>query len=185
MTDDDVQGLCGLGASSKVDASGQRRASIGHKGLGFKSVLEVTDEPAVYSRTHTFRLGARHARASIDALWRELGRTPPRSVPSMRFPVASDGADARWSVYAADGFNTAFCFPFKPSLDAESRAAVAELLLGLPVTTVLFLKHLESVEVRVEQAGRHATRTWSVERARLEHSASAWVPSAGFSASGV
>jgi hypothetical protein len=185
LTDDDVQGLCGLGASSKVDASGQRRASIGHKGLGFKSVLEVTDEPAVYSRTHTFRLGARHARASIDALWRELGRTPPRSVPSMRFPVAGDGAGARWSVYAAEGFNTAFCFPFKQSLDAESRGAVAELLLGLPVTTVLFLKHLETVEVRVEQAGRRATRTWSVDRARLDKSASAWAPSVGFSGSGV
>src|SRR3954466_12741967 len=39
LTDDDVLGLCGLGASSKVDTAGNRRASIGHKGLGFKSVL--------------------------------------------------------------------------------------------------------------------------------------------------
>src|SRR3954466_11467369 len=39
LTDADVLGLCGLGASSKVDAAGNRRASIGHKGLGFKSVL--------------------------------------------------------------------------------------------------------------------------------------------------
>src|SRR4051812_49420107 len=31
LTDDDVQGLCGLGASSKVDTTGKRRASIGHK----------------------------------------------------------------------------------------------------------------------------------------------------------
>jgi hypothetical protein len=37
LTDADVQGLCGLGASSKVGAGGRRRASIGHKGLGFKS----------------------------------------------------------------------------------------------------------------------------------------------------
>ena len=83
-----MHGLCGLGASSKVDATGHRRASIGHKGLGFKSVLEVTDEPAVYSRTHAFKLGARYARPAVDALWADLGRPPPRSVPSMRFPIA-------------------------------------------------------------------------------------------------
>ena len=28
LTEDDVQGLCGLGASSKVDAAGQRRARV-------------------------------------------------------------------------------------------------------------------------------------------------------------
>ncbi len=49
LNDADVQGLCGLGASSKVDAAGSKRASIGHKGLGFKSVLEITDAPAVFS----------------------------------------------------------------------------------------------------------------------------------------
>jgi hypothetical protein len=184
LTEDDVQGLCGLGASSKVDAAGQRRASIGHKGLGFKSVLEVTDEPAVYSRTYAFRLGARYARAHVDGLWAELGRPQPRSVPSMRFPFAVPAADERWAEYAADGFNTAFCFPFRDSLDAESRLAVADLLMRLPLTTVLFLKHLETVEVRVEQSDRRETRTWFVERERLAESGS-WAPSTGFQGSGV
>src|ERR1039457_3823971 len=85
LTDDDVQGLCGLGASSKVDALGTRRASIGHKGLGFKSVLEITSAPAVYSRTYSFELGEAHARHHIDALWHKAGAVPPRSVPAMRF----------------------------------------------------------------------------------------------------
>jgi len=86
LTDDDVQGLCGLGASSKVDAHGVRRASIGHKGLGFKSVLEITDRPAVYSTTYSFELGAIHARPHVDELWQQLESPPPRSVPAMRFP---------------------------------------------------------------------------------------------------
>src|SRR3954452_19457729 len=96
LTEGDVQGLCGLGASSKVDTSGHRRASIGHKGLGFKSVLEVTEEPAVYSRSQAFKLGARFARPVVDALWAELGCPPSRSVPSMRFPVAVPASDPRW-----------------------------------------------------------------------------------------
>src|SRR4051794_27606602 len=53
----DVQGLCGLGASSKTTAGGRRRASIGHKGLGFKWVLEITAAPAAYSASYAFRLG--------------------------------------------------------------------------------------------------------------------------------
>lgn len=184
LTVDDVQGLCGLGASSKVDAAGNRRASIGHKGLGFKSVLEITDEPVVYSRTHSFALGARHARPSVDALWRSMGNPVPRSVPAMRFPVGVDDADERWGFYAGQGFNTAFCFRFRDSLASDRRAAVAELLLGLPLTTVLFLKHLETVEVHVEQDGRHLERTWTVARQRLSPDGT-WSEASGFLGSGV
>jgi hypothetical protein len=185
LTEHDVQGLCGLGASSKVDPAGNRRASIGHKGLGFKSVLEITDEPAVYSRTHSFTLGARHARPAVDALWHSLAQLPPRSVPAMRFPVQVNDLDEQWMQYAATGFNTAFCFPFRDSLDSERRAIVAELLLKLPLTTVLFLKHLESVEVRVEQEGRSRERTWTVRRERLSPDRATWSESNGLPGSGV
>jgi hypothetical protein len=185
LTEDDVHGLCGLGASSKVDATGNRRASIGHKGLGFKSVLEITDEPAVCSRTHSFTLGARHARPSVEGLWSSEGRPRPRSVPAMRFPVRLDDPDERWTRYAAEGFNTAFCFPFRASVASERRADVADLLLGLPLTTVLFLKHLETVEVRVEREGRSEERTWTVERQRLDPDRRGWSESSGFLGSGV
>lgn len=185
LTEDDVQGLCGLGASSKVDAAGNRRASIGHKGLGFKSVLEITDEPAVYSRTYSFTLGARHARPEVEALWRSEGRPKPPSVPAMRFPARLEEPDDRWAQYAAEGFNTAFCFPFRDSVEAEGRADVAEMLLGLPLTTVLFLKHLETVEVRVEREHRSEERTWTVERQRLDPDRGKWSESSGFLGSGV
>lgn len=183
LTDEDVHGLCGLGASSKVDPAGNRRASIGHKGLGFKSVLEVTDEPIVYSRTHSFKLGARHARPAIENLWREDERAPPRSVPAMRFPARLEQPDGRWSGFSANGFNTAFRFPFRDSLDVDRRAAVADLLLELPLTTVLFLKHLEVVEVRVERAGESTTRTWRVKRERLD--GDEWSTTTGLSGSGI
>ena len=42
---DDVHALCVPGLSSKSD----EEASIGRKGRGFTSVLEVTDRPAIYS----------------------------------------------------------------------------------------------------------------------------------------
>src|SRR5665811_2316871 len=121
LTDADVQGLCGLGASSKVDVAGTKRASIGHKGLGFKSVLEITDLPAVFSDTHAFRLGEREARPHIEGLWEELGLQPPRAVPAMRFPVSIEEPDEddRWRELRSRGFNTAFSFPFRADLERD------------------------------------------------------------------
>ena len=166
LTNADVDGLCGLGASSKVDAAGTKRASIGHKGLGFKSVLEITECPSVYSRTHSFRLGASEARLHVEALWDELGRSRPTAVPAMRFPsLIGDAGDAsRWLQLRDRGLNTAFQFPFREDLTSEQRETLTDLLLGLPLTTVLFLKHLESVEVQVDQTGRSEFRAWTVSR---------------------
>ena len=157
LTDADVRGLCGLGASSKVDTAGTKRASIGHKGLGFKSVLEITDSPAVYSRTISFRLGASEAWPHVGALWDELDLPRPPDVPAMRFPSLIGEADdeGRWPALRDRGLNTAFRFPFREDLGSlDQRKALTDLLLGLPLTTVLFLKHLESVQVRVEQTER-------------------------------
>ena len=184
LTDGDVLGLCGLGASSKIDTAGNRRASIGHKGLGFKSVLEITDEPSVFSRTTSFTLGARNARPLIRSLWNELSMPDPKALPAMRFPARVSGTSRRWSDYQAAGFNTAFRFPFKDSIDREHRAAVADLLLGLPLTTVLFLKHLEEIVVRIEQDGRHDHRTWTVRRERLDETTASWSETHGFGGSG-
>src|SRR4051794_28161157 len=52
LDESDVKGLCGIGASSKGDVVGRRRASIGHKGMGFKSVLEITNAPEVASTAY-------------------------------------------------------------------------------------------------------------------------------------
>lgn len=69
----DVRGLCGISASKKSLHGQKRRASIGHKGMGFKSVLEITDAPEVFSTTVCFRF-------SPDAAIRVCAaRTPSRT----------------------------------------------------------------------------------------------------------
>ena len=185
LTDADVQGLCGLGASSKVDAGGTKRASIGHKGLGFKSVLEITDSPAVYSRTLSFQLGAREARPHVKALWNELDLSEPAAVPAMRFPSLIEEADDRgkWASFRHDGLNAAFEFPFREDFASDQIDTLTDLLLGLPLTTVLFLKHIESVEVQVDQTGRSERREWMV--AREVQRDGQWVPVPGLGDSGL
>ena len=185
LTDADVQGLCGLGASSKVDAVGTKRASIGHKGLGFKSVLEITDAPAVYSRTHSFRLGEREARPHVEALWDELDSTPPPAVPAMRFPsvIGEEDDEDRWPALRDSGLNAAFQFPFREDFASDQREGLTALLLGLPLTTVLFLKHLESVEVRVDQTSRSEHQEWKIIRTIQREGE--WVPVPGLGDSGL
>jgi hypothetical protein len=184
LSDADVRGLCGLGASSKVDAGGTRRASIGHKGLGFKSVLEVTDEPAAFSTSYAFELGARHASDAVAALWQELELGTPARVPSMRFPGEVTGTPARWHTLRERGFNTVFHLPFAARMDVGQRRALADRLLQLPLTTVLFLKHLEEIEVTVDQRGRQERRVWRVEREQRT-GAGAWRGVTGLSETGI
>ncbi len=88
--------FCGLGASSKAQSDGPKRASIGHKGLGFKSVLEIIDSPEAYSETVSFRLGRELAQTRVAELWKELGRGSGRGVPAMRFPSEIAEVHASW-----------------------------------------------------------------------------------------
>ena len=185
LTDADVHGLCGLGSSSKVDSSGTRRASIGHKGLGFKSVLEITEAPAIYSRTHSLSLGADRALPHIRKLFEELELSQPRGAPAMRFPAAitEPNADPDWAALAAGGMNTAFKFPFRGKLTPERVEALADRLLTLPLTTVLFLKHLESVVIEVDQTDRSERREWFIER--QVRNCNEWAPVSGFGGTGI
>lgn len=168
LNEDDVQGLCGLGASSKVDGQGIRRASIGHKGLGFKSVLEITKRPAIYSETYSFELGKSHAEPHLKKLWQEMNRGKPRGAPSMRFPKTLVDFPDQWKEFSEQGYRTAFSFPFHSELEESQVIEVGDVLLNLPLTAVLFLKHLEHVYVQVERNGEVETREWTISRQRAE-----------------
>lgn len=167
LTESDVRGLCGLGASSKVHAEGPKRASIGHKGLGFKSVLEITDAPEAYSDTVCFRLGMVEATDRVQALWSQLDRGRVRAVPAMRFPSQISAGNSVWEEFQKAGFHIAFRFPFDAKVTPEQRHTLATQLLTLPMTSVLFLKHLEEVVIEVDTSEQRGEREWLLERRRV------------------
>ncbi len=164
FTEADVRGLCGLGASSKAQSDGPKRASIGHKGLGFKSVLEVTHTPEAYSETVSFRLGREQAHARVSELWNDLDRGGVRGVPAMRFPSKIDDPHPVWQSLRNQGYHSAFRFPFHAGVTHQQSAALAEQLLSLPMTSVLFLKHLEEVVIEVATSAEESSRQWLLER---------------------
>lgn len=164
LDEDDVRGLCGIGASSKGRAVNRKRASIGHKGMGFKSVLEITDTPEVISETFAFRLGRELAADQVTALMREIGEETPARVPAMRFPATLEPLPAEWSDAQTAGMRTLFRFPLRPDLSADQRTTLAHRLIDLPVTAILFLKHLERIDVQVETSERAETFGWVINR---------------------
>jgi len=167
FTEADVRGLCGLGASSKGQSDGPKRASIGHKGLGFKSVLEVTHTPEAYSETVSFRLGREYAATQVSALWNDLERGRVRGVPAMRFPSKITDPHPVWQSLRDEGYHSAFRFPFHDGVAEEQRAALADQLLSLPMTSVLFLKHLEEVVIEVATSSKESVRHWLLERHKV------------------
>lgn len=183
LTEADVIGLCGTGAGTKAAQSGNRRASIGHKGMGFKSVLEITDAPEVRSTTYGFGMDRAQASAAVTATFAAIQLPPPERVPVMRFPWAIDHEDAGWQAVRAQGHNVLFRFPLHAGVTPERRHRLASRLLELPVTTILFLKHLEQVDVEVESSKRMERISWNVTRER--RSDASWEPCAGLEASGV
>ncbi|MCB1001748.1 MAG: DUF3883 domain-containing protein [Acidimicrobiales bacterium] len=184
LTEADVRGLTSTGASSKTGtAEGGQRASIGHKGMGFKSILEITDRPEVYSSTYAFRLDANPALAEVTAVLAELGHPAPQRVPIMRFPWSIESTQRAWLDAREDGFNVLFRFPFKEGLHGEKISNLAEALLTLPATTILFLKHLEVVEIEVDTGTRSQRIRWSVRRERRQPAG--WQPTDGLTGAGI
>lgn len=163
LDDADIRGLCGISASSK-HVSGKKRASIGHKGMGFKSVLEISDTPEVYSTTTCFRFSPHDALKAVQSLVDEQIVEPVRRAPICRFPWAIGDEDVSWREFRQKGFRTAFRFPLRSKYEQHPGLSLA--LTTLPVSSLLFLKRLLCVEIEVVD-GQHTIRSrWTVQRQR-------------------
>jgi hypothetical protein len=165
----DVRGLCGISASSKRN-SGDRRASIGHKGMGFKSVLEITDAPEVYSTTISFRFGPADAVRAVNELIKEGVIDRVTRAPVTRFPWPVDSEPERWQELRARGMTTAFRFPLLAKMSTEQRDGLIAALRHLPVTSLVFLKHLGRVEVSIRNSELSQSSAWTVARYRVKDS---------------
>lgn len=178
----DIRGLCGISASSK-GLLGKKRASIGHKGMGFKSVLEITDAPEVYSTTTSFRFSPSDALNAVQSLVTEGLVAPVRRAPVCRFPWAIEGDDASWHEFRERGFRTAFRFPLASKDKGNQHAMITEALRTLPESSLLFLKRLKCVEIEFANEHKNECIQWSVERER--HCDGIRVPVHSLSESGV
>jgi len=156
LVEGDVRGICGISASTKRVEGEKKRASIGHKGMGFKSVLEISRAPEVYSTSYSFRFDEPQSLT----LLRDAGfRT--KHAPLMRLPWPIESQRANWRRLRDEGMVTAFFLPFVDETRQTTFEAVAKALRTLPETTFLFLKRLEAVEIVVHD---ETPRRWTLTR---------------------
>ncbi|ARF57976.1 sacsin N-terminal ATP-binding-like domain-containing protein [Streptomyces gilvosporeus] len=170
LNDDNFTALCRVARSSKSPSEG-----IGHKGVGFKSVLHLTDAPEIYSRAtpgsgrfdgYCFRF----ARPSdFDDLAALVAPDRPgfadelrANVSSLQVPVCLHDVPARVSAYATEGFSTVIRLPLR---SAEAREEVVRQLREMSDQNVppfeLFLERLGAVALVDESGGTEARREYS------------------------
>jgi hypothetical protein len=167
LNESDIRGLCGISASSKFAKTGMRRASIGHKGMGFKSVLEISDAPEVYSTTICFCFGPEKALQAVHTLVDEGILAPVTRAPITRFPWPIEDKAVLWQKLSEQGMQTAFRFPLSPRMTEEQRNGLAQTLRDLPLTSLVFLKHLSRVEVTVQRRCDAYSFAWTAKRQKV------------------
>jgi hypothetical protein len=138
-----VEAICSLGRSSKGPGE-----SVGHKGLGFKSVGEITDYPQIVSALTSFQFNGDRVRVAVSE---HLGPLPAdQKLPIYAFPFPVEEADlgpdaAAIEKLRSDGFTTVIRLPLRDSVE---RATVEEdLLHNLQSRLLLFLPHVDHLEL--------------------------------------
>ncbi len=136
---DNVRSICSLGRSSK-----DPRKSIGYKGLGFKAVGEISDQPQLFSPPHGFCFSTERVRKAVADL---AGPLPPgQRLPFYAFPFPQKLSALRQdrehvTKLIEDGFVTVIRLPLRQGLDwrqvlTDIRSVISpELLLFLDATT--------------------------------------------------
>jgi hypothetical protein len=129
------------GASSLLlsHVSRKRGSQIGHFGLGFKSVLAVTDSPQVFSRSGSFGFGLEHAEVQLRPL-RPTGGLPLLRLARPLDPeaeAANDGTLAELMTWATT--------VVKLPRDGHLGSHVGQQLRDFPVEFLLFSPHIRQV----------------------------------------
>jgi len=160
IDEEDVKALCTMSYTTK-GADGEKRASIGHKGRGFSSVLEITNRPQIFSTGISFEFHEDRSRDEIEGLVEELDELSTEQldgVPLMRLPFPPMDTPDRVQELLNEGYNTVFRFELK---DEEVEKDVRETISSLDKDTVLFLQELERLELR---SGTRDTEGWEIHR---------------------
>lgn len=150
FTAKNLQGLCDIGKSDKVDNLNQ----IGEFGVGFKSVFGICETVGLYSEPSHFR----------DS---DVGDAVPFSVEIVDFTSPKD-IEHRTPSHS---YTTRFVFPYAVGRTFSGFKSVEELnktlsakLQNLGITTLLFMKNLELIEYQIRLGGKDIEGQYLLEK---------------------
>lgn len=148
FTTENLQGLCDIGKSDKVNNLNQ----IGEFGVGFKSVFGICDTVRLYSAPE-----GRDISDSCQPFAIEIQDfTKPVDIPSVPVPK---------------GYTTLFVFPYRVGFQfsgfktiAALNKVISERLKNLGVTTLLFMRHLKLIEYEIKIPGQNASGEYLLDQ---------------------
>lgn len=150
FTSENLQGLCDIGKSDKVDNLNQ----IGEFGVGFKSVFGICDTVRLYSDPSHFDGKVEGDAVSFAVEIKDFTR--PEDIPEEAMPRT---------------YTTRFVFPFAVGHTYSGFKTIPSLvdtlarkLQNLGITTLLFMKHLELIEYEIETDGEPITGEYLLEK---------------------
>ena len=150
FTSANLQGLCDIGKSDKVDNLNQ----IGEFGVGFKSVFGICDTVLLYSdpSRYTGKIEGDAVPFAVEI----KDFTRPEDIPTEEMPRT---------------YTTRFVFPFAVGHTYSGFKTLPALvdtlarkLQNLGITTLLFMNHLELIEYQIETEDEPITGEYLLEK---------------------
>lgn len=136
----------GIDAITHAYISDKRGEEIGRYGLGFKSVLAVTDNPQIFSRSVSFHFGAPEARAILTGVG-----VRENDLPILRLPTALSAEreidDDPILMELTEWASTVIRLPLQPHVELE------EQLLGFQTQFLIFTPHVEELSITIRRDG--------------------------------
>lgn len=141
FTTENLQGLCDIGQSDKVNDLNQ----IGEFGVGFKSVFGICETVRLYSSPRKKELAGNCHPFAVEI----KDFTKPIDIPAIDVP---------------SGYTTFFVFPYSVGFRFSGfknltalNEAITKRLKNLGVTTLLFMQHLDLIEYEIKIPGKEAS----------------------------
>ena len=152
--EDNVKSLCDIGLSKKPLGE-----SIGNKGLGFRSVLQITDTPRIYSQCPAvpdknrfsgfcFRFADHDDYADMFVKPRHVVELAQRDLPTFHLPVCLDGQSEAVCGFAEAGAATVIELPLRDANALKSVRREIDHLHDRKEPMLLFLDRVSTLRVR-------------------------------------
>ena len=164
FTEENVKGLCDIGLSQKPLGE-----SIGNKGLGFRSVVQITDVPQIYSQCPAapgenqfsgfcFRFAGPQDYPDLIDDPQHI-KLAIRDLPIFHIPICLDSQSAAVCAYAEASFSTVIELPLRDTDSRDSVQREIDHLCEQKVPILLFLDRVSSLIVRtIDKTGQIETK---------------------------
>jgi hypothetical protein len=133
-----IKSICYPAISTKSD-----KGMIGHKGIGFNSILEITDHPALVTNYGTMYFSNEAAAGQINDETKPANLLPLFQLPLFEGATLSENYPELFH----EGFTTVFKFPLDKRTDTTS---VIKQAKELTAQDVIFLTHIKQLSIAGE-----------------------------------